>query len=188
MCGRYSQSLPIDQLKARFDAAVSDALVPSPEIFPTQSAAVVIQEGRRELRAMRWGLVPSWAKDLSFGRKTFNARAETAAEKPSFREAFRKRRCLVPADAFFEWRDKKRLTLRRKDGEPFAFAGLWERWRGPEREVLSFTILTVAANADIASFHDRMPATLARDEEQDWLESGPAALLRPCAPGLLSIE
>ena len=136
---------------------------------------------------MRWGLVPSWAKDVGIGSRMINARAEGIAAKPAFRAAFRQRRCLVPADGFYEWQKvaggKQPMLIRLRSGDPFAFAGLWERWRGPDGEVETGTIITTAPNAVTAPIHDRMPVILDPADYDRWLDpSQPdaAALLRPC--------
>lgn len=182
MCSRYTQSMSAAQLAQRFSATAAEgfSIPDAPEFFPAQEAPVVaLGTGGRRLGLMRWGLIPSWAKEEAFGRKTFNARAETAAEKPSFRDALAKRRCLVPAAGFFEWisepgaKNKTKLRFHRKDGEAFAMAGLWDRWKAPDgRQVLSFTILTAAANAAVAPIHERMPVILAPADEDRWLAGG----------------
>jgi putative SOS response-associated peptidase YedK len=150
--------------------------------------------GGRELALVRWGLIPAWAKEASIGGRLINARSETVAEKPAFRSAFRKRRCLVPADGFYEWRKregggpKQPMLVRRRDGAPFAFAGLWEHWRGPEGEVQTCTILTTEANAVLAPIHDRMPVILDPAAYDRWLDParpGAEELLRPCSDGWL---
>jgi len=167
-------------------------------IAPTQDALVVRRHpetGARHLDALRWGLVPQWAKDLSIGARMINARAETVAERPGFRDAFnRGRRCLVPADGFYEWRagaagpraPKQPYTVALHDGAPMALAGLWEGWRGPGGEVVrTFTIITTDANDKLRVLHDRMPVILPREAWRAWLGEEPAeaaellALLRP---------
>jgi putative SOS response-associated peptidase YedK len=143
----------------------------------------------RELILVRWDLVPYWAEDVSIGNRLINARAEAVERTPAFREAYRRRRCLVPADGFFEWRkDGKRrqpLLVRRKDGAPFAFAGLWERWKQPDGQVLrSCTIITCPPNEFVAPVHDRMPVILDPADFERWLdpEAGNGReLLKPCA-------
>jgi len=126
---------------------------------------------------MRWGLVPSWSKDAAAGYRMINARAETAPEKPSFRGPFRKQRALIPADGFYEWKQegtgKTPFALRLASREPFAMAGLWDRWRAPDgAELLTFTILTTSANPLVAGIHDRMPVILPREAEAAWLDPG----------------
>ncbi len=142
---------------------------------------------RCELAIARWGLVPHWARDVKIGYSTINARSETAASKPAFRDAFKKRRCLVPADGFYEWarngKDKQPYLIRMKGGGLFAFAGLWSIWRTPEGEDLqSFTIMTTEPNALMAGIHNRMPVILDAEGHERWLDPGadPAEVLKPC--------
>lgn len=159
---------------------VSAALQPRYNIPPSQAVlAVRRQAGRdgRELVPLRWGLIPSWARDPEIGNRLINARAETAADKPSFRDAFRQRRCLVLADGFFEWKKrqggKEPYLVRLHDGRPFAFAGLWERWRSPENEAVeTCTILTTDANELVRPIHDRMPVILEPGAYELWLDPG----------------
>jgi len=129
--------------------------------------------GQRELTFLNWGLVPSWAKDVGIGSKLINARAETLAQKPAFRAAFRSRRCLIPADGFYEWKKKSKQPyfIARKDGRPVAIAGLWEHWESPDGSVIeSFTIITTRPNELVKSIHDRMPALLPEDAWDGWLD------------------
>lgn len=153
--------------------AVPD-ITPRYNIAPTQLVLGVVQtpEGR-EVAEFQWGLVPGWAQDPTTGTKLINARAETLAEKPSFKEAYRKRRCLIPTDGFYEWKgppkDKQPYYVT-CEHHPFAFAGLWERWRGPEGELLTCTLVTTEANGLMEQFHDRMPAILSPDEYAMWLD------------------
>ncbi|MEM9382566.1 MAG: SOS response-associated peptidase, partial [Planctomycetota bacterium] len=178
MCGRYALTVEPDVLAALF------ALDGVPEYdarfnaAPSQELPVVVSDGPERARAarpMRWGLVPSWAKDSKIGYRTINARSETAAEKPSFRAAFKRRRCLVPASWFYEWKrdgdEKVPFRIRRADERPLAFAGLWEHWKGSSSEPArtSFTILTTAANQDIGDLHDRMPCLVEPDDFDRWL-------------------
>lgn len=146
-------------------------------VAPTQLLPVVTNGDPNRFEIMRWGLVPSWAKDLSIGNRMINARAETITEKPAFRPALRRRRCLIPADGFYEWRRyidengeeiKQPMYIRMKGGETFAFAGLWEEW-GPDGEVLSFTIITTGPNELMSRIHDRMPVIVPREHYRDWL-------------------
>ena len=185
MCGRYSLIADLGELARRFefdgDWLTFDS---SYNVAPTQEVLTVVGGESRRAGYMRWGLIPSWAKDPSIGSRMINARAETVAEKPAFRTALRRRRCLVLADGFYEWQksSSRRRPMRvvMRSGEPFAFAGLWETWRGPEGEVVpSCTILTTEANDLLRPIHDRMPVILSRDNEDLWLdrsESDPAAL------------
>jgi len=197
MCGRYTLKSTVRQIEAGlgFDCTEVD-LRPRFNIAPSQHVAVVPNAGERRLRQFRWGLVPSWAKDLSIGNRLINARAETAAEKPSYRNAFKRRRCLVIADGFYEWKregqGKTPMYIRMRDGRPFAFAGLWESWRPAGGEELrSCTILTTTPNRLLAPIHDRMPVILPRECYDRWLNPAaddPAALrelLRPSDPDAL---
>ena len=185
MCGRFTIASPPARLLAVFEAEPEEGLEEhfqlSWNLAPTrQVLGVTEEEGRRVLGRFRWGLLPSWAKDPSMSSRTFNARAETVATKPTFRAAFAARRCLVPADpGFYEWSKrpadlKTPYLFRRADGEPMAFAGLWERWRpGPnEPWRRSLTIVTTDAGADVAPVHDRQPVVLERDVWELWLDPG----------------
>jgi len=189
MCGRFTLYTPLGEIVSRFAVeSVQAELRPKYNLAPTQEIAVITVNSPRTLRQMRWGLVPSWAKDLSIGSKMINARAETLLEKPSFRTAVRRRRCLIPTEGFYEWRQtggrKQPMYIHLKSGEPFAFAGLWEEWRSPEGEVVrSCSIITVEPNELMATIHNRMPAILQNEaEEALWLEGGveeATPLLRP---------
>ncbi|MEZ5332406.1 MAG: SOS response-associated peptidase [Thermoanaerobaculia bacterium] len=199
VCGRYSLTTPRDVLVDLFDLADAEAVEARYNIAPTQEAAVVREsEGRRTLEALRWGLVPSWADDPSIGGRLINARSESAAEKPSFAESLRERRCLVPADGFYEWkpgpgRTRQPFWIRRPDGSPFAMAGLWDRWGSGDEALESFTILTTAANERLAPLHDRMPVLLPPDEWGRWLAPGASEvealrpLLAPAPPEALEL-
>lgn len=194
MCSRFSVATPKDQLKVRFrlDALPADFF--NEDIRPTNFAPVIrVVEGQRLALPARWGLIPSWAKDHGIAQHTFNARSETLAEKPSFRAAFKKRRCIIPTDAFYEWRAipgerrKQRLRFEASDGSPLALAGLWEHWKRPETGELleTFTIITTAANDFMAPIHDRMPVIISDADMDIWIdpdESNPLLLqsmLRP---------
>jgi putative SOS response-associated peptidase YedK len=190
MCGRYLLTTPVDALSQLFRFTQRPNLGPRYNIAPTQDVPIVRRtragEGR-ELLLVRWGLVPYWADDVKVGNRLINARAETLERTPAFREAFQRRRCLVPADGFFEWlkqgKTRQPLLIRRKDQAPFAFAGLWERWRQPDGQILrSCTIVTCPANALVAPIHDRMPVILGPGDLERWLdpEAGGVELLRPC--------
>lgn len=177
MCGRYStSSTDIATLAERFDAqpALED-YEPNHNLKPTQDAPTVLEhEGTRELFLMHWGLIPFWAKDAKIGNKMFNARAETVAEKPAFRSSFKRKRCLVPAIGFYEWKQEGRgkvpYLFSVGDHELFGFAGLYDTWRTPNGDLLyTYTIITTAANELVASVHDRMPVILPRDQEQHWI-------------------
>ena len=181
MCGRYSQGVDVSKLMDRFKVVVHNNLLTLPKkynIAPSQNAPVIIRQNQEDyLELFRWGLIPSWAKDPSIGNKMINARAESVAEKPSFRKPFKRTRCLVPADSFYEWkldengRTKTPMRVVLKSREPFAFAGLWDIWKDPEgKEVRSFTIITTNANKALKSIHDRMPVILKQDDEEAWLD------------------
>jgi putative SOS response-associated peptidase YedK len=195
MCGRFTQTAKERVLADLFelmDTPELPALEARYNIAPSQpvaAARVSPEHGRRELVALRWGLVPAWAEDLKIGYRLINARAETAATKPSFRLAFRSRRCLIPADGYFEWQQqdgkKQPFYFHKRDGQPFAFAGLWERWAPPDAEAVeSCTILTTAANDLARPVHDRMPVIVAPTDFSQWLDPNAQpktlqALLRP---------
>lgn len=193
MCGRFVRSRPVADYAALFGAEPVAALPPSWNVAPGQPvlAARARRGGGRELVALRWGLVPSWARDPGKGPRPINARAETAAERPAFRTALRRRRCLVAADGFYEWRATRAgrwpWLFRLADGAPFGLAGLWERWEGPDGTVLeTCAVLTVEANATVAPVHARMPLILAeREAVTAWLDpdlQDPAALQELMAP------
>ena len=144
-------------------------------IAPSQPVIVIGDDGQRSMQTMKWGLIPSWANDPSVGNRLINARAETIAEKPAFRNALKKRRCLIPADGFYEWLKlstvKQPVRIVLKTREPFAMAGLWEHWTSPANEqVLSCTIITTAANELLQPIHERMPVILNRADEGRWLD------------------
>ena len=174
MCGRYTLTVPIDRLAAEFDLdEVRAELSPNFNVAPTQSVAAILAEnGSRRLETLRWGLVPSWAKDPEIGARMINARSETAPEKPSFRSAFKRRRCLIPADGFYEWKreegGKQPFYIHMNDGRPFAFAGLWEDWN--DGEIRSCTILTTPANGLVGEVHERMPVILPAEDRDAWLD------------------
>jgi putative SOS response-associated peptidase YedK len=196
MCGRYSLTAPPELIAELFGLAKPPDLTPRYNIAPTQEAPVIRREGdRRVLAPLRWGLVPPWAEDPTGGGRMINARSETVTTRPAYREAFRRRRCLVPADGFFEWRRgggrAQPFFLRRRDGRPMALAGIWERWQGPGEALESFAILTTDANELVAPLHDRMPAIVPPEAFAGWLDPATdaagelAPLLRPRPPGEL---
>jgi putative SOS response-associated peptidase YedK len=192
MCGRYSITSTFEAVRKLFGLrpGVPNWWVPRYNVAPTQLAPVVrLREGERELAQLRWGLIPFWAKDAKIGVQTINAKCETLATKPAFREAFGRRHCLVVTDGFYEWLKpeggpKQPFRIVRKDREPFALAGLWERWRPePGAEPLeTFTVVTCPPNALCAGLHDRMPVIVDPADHGTWLAAGAgaAALLRPC--------
>jgi putative SOS response-associated peptidase YedK len=179
MCGRFTLNQPVEALAKIFDVQQLPDLPAEYNIAPTQKVATVLQNPeskKREFQQLHWGLIPSWAKDPGIGAKTINARAETVAEKPAFRSAFKHRRCLVLADGFYEWQrqqgKKQPFYFRLQDGQPFAFAGLWERWQSPSNEeITSCTILTTAANELLQPIHERMPVILDPQDYDLWLDS-----------------
>ena len=200
MCGRYRMSRR-KQLVEEYFGAVSDEdeWDPRYNIAPSQPVVTIRQDARQPIRTlsmMRWGLVPSWAKDPSIGYKTINARAETVATTPSFREPFRSQRCLIPADGFYEWRrngkTKQPYCFEVNGGELFAFAGLWDQWRDRQGDVIeSCTILTTTPNSLLSDIHDRMPAILIADNYDLWLDPGfrdlasVSRMLKPFEPTLM---
>jgi putative SOS response-associated peptidase YedK len=178
MCGRYTLKTSVDELAEWFDLDENPSLLtPSYNVAPTQEVAAVVEEDeQRKLGVFRWGLIPSWAKDPSIGNRMINARAETVSEKPSFRSAFKKRRCLIVADGFYEWQKthngKQPFYIRMKDSSPFAFAGLWETWDGEGEEIRSCSIITTDANDLMDEIHHRMPVILPRENYGAWLDPG----------------
>jgi putative SOS response-associated peptidase YedK len=178
MCGRFTLTADLSVLQENFPfVEMPEGMQPRFNIAPTQPVAVVPNDGRNRLDFFVWGLIPSWAKDPSIGNRLINARAETLLEKPSFRNAFRRRRCLVLADGFYEWRQAERgktpMYIRLDGGKPFAFAGLWESWNAPDgSNVLSCTIITTEPNDLMATIHNRMPVILPAQAYSTWLEAG----------------
>lgn len=183
MCGRFRIARKKEILEAEFDAEVlgdDQDWVPRYNVAPSQDVAVVRQDAERPVRQlsqMRWGLIPSWTNDPAIGFKMINARSETAATMTSFREPFRLRRCLIPADGFYEWKREGKAKLpfcfTLADEGVFAFAGLWERWKNPQGQwIKSCSILTTTANELVRDIHDRMPVILPRDVYDVWLDPG----------------
>ena len=176
MCGRYTNTGEIRDIRIQFNLDEIFSLFPRYNIAPGQNAPVIVNaDGVRRLAMMRWGLVPSWAKDPSIGNRMINARAETVAQKPAFKRLLGKRRCLVLADGFYEWRreGKRKFPMRivLKDTRPFAFAGLWDAWKRAEGDELhSFTIITTEANELLRPIHDRMPVILDGESGAKWLD------------------
>lgn len=177
MCGRFAFYSPSEATAALFGVTGSIAVEPRYNIAPTQYIAGIrnSDESGRELAMFRWGLIPFWAKDPSIGNRMINARSETVAEKPSFRAAYRRRRCLLLADGFYEWKkegeSKTPYFISMASGAPFAFAGLWENWQSKETDesIQSTTIITTAANEFMATLHHRMPVVLQPDTADRWL-------------------
>ena len=192
MCGRYDLSETSANLGSRFRVAAGSLVYEAnADVRPTTSNPVIVErDGARSIELMRWGLVPSWAKEPKAITHCFNARSETAHEKPMFRGAFRSKRCLVPASAFFEWvavpgmAKKVKHRISRSDAEHLVLAGLWEYWRRGSDEIKSFTILTTTPNEVMSPIHDRMPVILAESEWDDWLAPATSvdALRAMCMP------
>ena len=210
MCGRFVSASTPDELANYFGALAPDKdLEGNFNVAPTNEVYVVrANDGERQLETLRWGLVPFWAKDLKIGSRMINARSETVSEKSAFRRAYKSRRCLIPADGFYEWakiaghKKKQPFFIYRPDGEPLVFAGLWERWR-PKNEdgeiddsadvVESCTILTCSPNTDMEQIHDRMPVLVPAAAWDEWLSPDTdldviANLLRPAPDGLLELR
>lgn len=179
MCGRFSLGGSAATLASHFNVQESLAWSPRYNLTPTQEILTVVQPARaaRQIRRMRWGLIPAWAKDPGIGNQLINARAETVATKPAFRIPLRDRRCLILTDGFYEWSSqggrKQPWFIRMRDASPFAFAGLWDRWAPPDgREVESCTIITTTPNDLIRPFHHRMPVILSPENYDHWLDVG----------------
>ncbi|MEO6988991.1 MAG: SOS response-associated peptidase [Aquihabitans sp.] len=207
MCGRFVSSSSPDEIARYFDATppAEAALEANYNVAPTTDIYVVLEDGGiRRVAPHYWGLVPVWAKDPGIGSRMINARSETLAEKNAFKHAYRKRRCIVPVDGFYEWKKvpgqktKQPYFIHRPDEEPLAFAGLWEEWKGPERDgtdlLRSATIITTAANETMAPIHDRMPVVLPPTAWDDWLDPDNADLeslghlLVPAPPEILVLH
>lgn len=179
MCGRFTQTAPWEEVKKEFAADAPDSILFKPRynIAPTQTVSVVRDSSsERTVSELKWGLVPSWAKDAEIGNRMINARAETLTEKPSFREAFAKRRCIVPTSGFYEWKKtdsgaKQPFYFYLKEKDVFGFAGLWEEWLDKESGELleTFTIITTEANDVLKPVHDRMPAIVKAENYNEWL-------------------
>jgi putative SOS response-associated peptidase YedK len=199
MCGRYTITATPDQLALHFDASLPSgnaSYVQRYNAAPTQHLPVLLNTGERQIDLLRWGLIPSWSKGIDNKYSMINARAETLTEKPSFKRALERRRCLVLTDGFYEWQKlpdggkvPTRITLTTED--LFAFAGLWETWHDPNGGVIrSFTVITTQANEIMQPIHDRMPVILSREAQQHWLDDNAGLaiwndLLRPCPSDLL---
>ncbi|MCL6572363.1 MAG: SOS response-associated peptidase [Bacillus sp. (in: Bacteria)] len=179
MCGRFTLTATFEEIIDRFDIQAfleEENYAPSFNIAPSQSVLAVINDGKtNRMGFLKWGLIPPWAKDMSIGNKMINARAETIAEKPSFRNAFKKKRCLIIADSFYEWKrheDKSKTPMRikMKSDELFAMAGIWEGWKATDGNVLyTCSVITTEPNKLMKDIHDRMPVILRRDDEKTWL-------------------
>ncbi len=177
MCGRFTLTIDPTALQEAFPwAVIPDDLPPRYNIAPSQPVAVIANTGDNTLTMYKWGLIPSWAKDPAIGERMINARAESLAEKPSFRTAYRKRRCLILSDGFYEWKQnpdlktKQPMYIKLKNGQPFAFAGLWELWRAPDgSDIHSCTIITTQPNELLQTIHNRMPVILPPEAYSEWL-------------------
>jgi putative SOS response-associated peptidase YedK len=188
MCGRYALHTSPEVVALAFGLAEIPALGPRYNIAPASQVLIV---RKNEASMVRWGLIPRWARDPSIGAKLNNARAETVAEKPSFRDAYRKRRCLIPASGFYEWKTeagrKQPYYVLPSTGALFAFAGLWESWTGPDGALQTCAIITTEANEKMRAVHDRMPVILPPERYAGWLD-GLEAPLQPCPPGAIEIR
>jgi putative SOS response-associated peptidase YedK len=197
MCGRYTVTATPEVLRALFGYAEQPNFPPRYNVAPTQPIAIVrLMNGKRQFALVRWGLLPSWVKDPKAFPLLINARGETVSEKPAYKAAMKRRRCLIPADGFYEWKAlgnrKQPYYVRAKSGAPLAFAGLWETWTGPNGEELeTAAIVTTDANQTLAPIHDRMPVVIAPEQFDLWL-GGPdedttaaTALIRPAPDNLL---
>lgn len=181
MCGRFTLTASVDQLIDRFDIEFflqEEEYNPSYNVAPSQSVLAVINDGaRKRMGFLRWGLIPPWAKDMSIGYKMINARAETLTDKPSFRNSYKKKRCLIVADSFYEWKriDSKTkipMRIKLKSNDLFAMAGLWENWKSPDgNSIYSCSVITTSPNELVQDIHDRMPVILRPEDEKYWLDS-----------------
>jgi putative SOS response-associated peptidase YedK len=182
MCGRFTQQRPASELAEIFSAEpLVDDPGPRYNVAPTDEALVVVQrEERRAITAYRWGLIPHWAESAKVGSRMFNARAETLTSSPAFRDALRRKRCLVPIESFYEWRRegsvRQPYAIARADGRPLVLAGLWSGWRDPATDTVrrTFTIVTSRPNRTMAEIHDRMPVVLDYTDWAAWLDPAPA--------------
>lgn len=206
MCGRFSLHSPAQIIAELFQIQWDDvAFEPRYNLAPTQVCPVVFNDvsGKRTVEIMRWGLIPSWSKDEKLGAKMINARYETAAEKPSFRRALKKRRCVVPANGFFEWKkngnEKQPYFIHRPDSELLAMAGLWEQWQGVGGNITSFTILTRPAQGKVTELHHRMPVCVPLKDldpwlscnigfEGDWFDNPPQFIFHPVSKAVNSVK
>ncbi len=174
MCGRFALTIDLTELQAAFPwIDIGSVYKPRFNIAPSQEVLAFPNIPNGKAGWFRWGLIPSWANDQKIGYKMINARAETVTEKPSFRSAFKKQRCLIPADGFYEWRKERDVKtpyhIRLKSGRPFAFAGLWEQWNSGQETIFSCSIITTVANDVLKPIHHRMPVILGADDYETWL-------------------
>ena len=183
MCGNFALYSSVQAIKDYYKLLQEmGEIEPNENIRPSQNVPViVIKQGRKYLGFVRWGLIPFWAKDDKIGYKLFNARSETIDVKPSFKGGFKSRRCLIPANGFFEWRkpDKTKFYFELKSRELFSFAGIWEKWKNPQGEIIpTCTIITCQPNELVSPIHDRMPVILKREDEENWLNSSDSQTLK----------
>lgn len=194
MCGRFALKAPPAELMSRFGLDECADFAPRYNIPPGTEIPVIRQspEGKRVLHLLRWGLVPHWSKDAAIGAKLNNARGESVAEKPSFRDAFKRRRCLIPASGFYEWKtegkNKQPYYISLKSGEPMALGGLWESWKAPDGTLLrTACIITTGPNEVMAPIHDRMPVIIPSEHWQDWLNASPEAITGLVVPSAADV-
>ena len=199
MCGRFALTSSPETIRKLFGYEERPNFPPRPNVAPTEPLPVVVQEnGGRHFKLVRWGFLPAWVKDPGDFPLLINARGETVMEKAAFRASMRHRRCLVPADAFYEWRRDGKLRtpfrIRRADGAPFAMAGLWETYLSPDgSEIDTAAVVTTASNGTVSAIHDRMPVILPEKDWETWLDpfgdaAAAARLIRPAEEGLLVME
>jgi putative SOS response-associated peptidase YedK len=181
MCGRFTLTATVDELINRFDIDFfleQEDYLPSYNVAPSQSVVAIINNGsHNKMGFLRWGLIPPWAKNMSIGNKMINARSESLLDKPSFRKPYKKKRCLIVADSFYEWKrldgkNKSPMRIKLKDNSLFAMAGLWEKWVSEEgKSIFSCTVITTEPNSLVGKIHDRMPVILKPEDEKIWLDS-----------------
>src|SRR5579884_4053338 len=176
MCGRFTLKIDVGAIAKKFGAEPTIHTAPRYNIAPTQNVVSVLRNGSNHLDELRWGLIPAWAKDESIGSKMINARAETLAEKPSFKRLLRSRRCLIAADGFYEWKKeaggKTPMYITMKDNEIFALAGLWDTWKNADGEqIRTCTIITTEPNELLSTIHNRMPVILPVEAYDEWLDA-----------------
>ena len=174
MCGRFSLTASGETIAQQFDLAEVLDIPKHYNIAPTQAVATIVVDNERKYQPMRWGLIPHWAKDSKIGSRLINARVETVTEKPSFRNLIKQRRCLVIADGYYEWQSQKGRKqpyyFQLGEHQPFAFAGLWDTWRSPDGEIMSCTLLTTDASAEVSPVHHRMPVIVPPQAYSQWLD------------------
>ncbi len=184
MCGRFTITASVKELIEHYGLEPQKVdWTPNYNAAPTQNLPILTNDEPKKLTIARWGLIPSWAKDVKIGYKLINARSETIASKPSFARALEKRRCLIPADSFFEWKKEgtKKIPMRFQlpKNQIFSFAGLWEHWKRDNQDIVSFTIITTKPNETVQKIHDRMPVILTKKQEKTWLTEPHPDLLQP---------